>query len=90
MHEVGGGAVEADLTGVGLAFDDVGLESGAVVDVDHGNLLELEQVGSMHQVAVDGDRPDVLEIRVRDGGAVDLRLHHAAAHDGLLGARWAP
>ncbi len=35
---------------------------------------------AVHQVAVDGDRTDVVEVRVRHRGAVDLRLHHAATH----------
>ena len=45
MHEMGGRAVEADLARPALALDHVGLEPGAVVDVDHGDLLVLEQVG---------------------------------------------
>ena len=35
----------------GAPGDHVGLEPGAVVDVDHGDLLVLEQVGRIHQVA---------------------------------------
>jgi hypothetical protein len=90
MDQMSGGTVETDLTGARRAFDDVGLETSTVVDVDDGDLLELEQIGLPHQVSVDGDRADVVQVRVGDGGAVDLRLHHATTHDVLLGARWAP
>ena len=37
----------------GGTLDHVGLQPGPVVDVDHGNLLELHQVGRRHQVGVD-------------------------------------
>src|SRR5690606_12048886 len=38
VDQVGGGAVEADVAAAPLALDDVGLEAGAVVDVDHRHL----------------------------------------------------
>ena len=47
MHQAGGGAVEADVAGP--TGDDVGLEAGAVVDVEDVHLLVLADVGELHQ-----------------------------------------
>ena len=76
VHEVRGGAVDADLARARLAGDHVGRQAGAVGHVDHVDLLAGEQVGGVEQVGVDRDRPDVVQVRLRDGGAVDLADHH--------------
>src|SRR5581483_855284 len=78
LHETGGGAVEAHLAGA--ALDGIGLEPVAVVDVEHGDLLVLPDVGQVHEPAVERDRSDVLQVGVGHGGPVDLRLEHATAH----------
>src|SRR4051794_25324959 len=78
LHESGRGPVEADLART--AGDGVGLEPGAVVDVEHVDLLVLADVGSGHQVDVQGDRADVVQVGVGHRRPVDLRLHHASAH----------
>ncbi len=63
-----------------VAGDRVGLKARAVVDVDHVNLLVLEDVGGLQQVGVDRDRPDVVQVAVGDRGPVDLGLEHHALH----------
>src|SRR4029077_7941980 len=73
-----GGAFHEDATRP--AAEDVGLEARAVVDVEHVHLLVLTDVGELHQAGVEGDRTDVVEIGTRDGGTVDLRLHHDPLH----------
>jgi hypothetical protein len=80
LHQPGGGAVEAHVARAPPAADRVGLEPGAVVDVDDGNLLVLEDVGGLQQVGIDGDRAHVVQVGVGDRGAVDLRLEHATTH----------
>ena len=74
-----------------LAGDRVGLEAGAVVDVDDVDLLVLEDVGGLEQVGVDRDRADVVQVAVGDRGAVDLRLEHHALHVAIASpsALWA-
>src|SRR5690242_8622288 len=62
VHQVRGGAVDADHPGAGLAGDHVGLQAGTVGDVDDADLLALEQVGGRHEVGVDGDRADVVQV----------------------------
>ena len=42
--------------------DRVGLEARAVVDVEHVDLLVLEDVGGLQQIGVDGDRSDVVQV----------------------------
>ena len=66
--------------GAALAGDRVGLEARAVVDVEHVNLLVLEDVRRFEQVRVDRDRADVVQVAVGDRRAVDLRLEHYALH----------
>ena len=66
-----------------LAGDRVGLEAGAVVDVDDVDLLVLADVGGLEQIAVDRDRADVVQVAVGDGRAVDLGLQHRAVHGGF-------
>src|SRR5262245_53334101 len=78
VHEAGGGAVEDDVAAT--AADDVRLEAGAVVDVEHVHLLVLEQVGELHEARVEGDRAHVVQVRAGDGRPVDLGLHHRAVH----------
>ena len=80
MHEAGSGAVDADDAGATLAGDRVGLEPGAVVDVDDVHELAGQQVGGVEQVLVDGHRADVVQVGLRHRGAMDLRLHHRAEH----------
>ena len=80
VHQPGGRAVDADLAGAAPAGDRVGLEAGAVVDVDDVDLLVLEDVGGLEQVGVDRDRADVVQVAVGDRGTVDLGLEHHALH----------
>ena len=80
VHQPGGRAVDADDAGAARAGDDVGLQAGAVGDVDDRDLLALEQVGGVHEVLVDGDGADVVQVGLRHGGAVDLALEHGAEH----------
>src|SRR5256714_789748 len=78
VHEAGGGSVEGHLARP--AHDGVGLEPGAVVDVEDGDLLPLQDVGQRHELGVEGDRADVVEVGPGHLRPVDLRLHHRAAH----------
>ena len=80
LDQAGGGAVEAHVARAAPAGDGVGLEPGAVVDVDDGHLLVLEDVGRVEQVGIDGDRAHVVQVGVGHDGPVDLGLEHAAAH----------
>src|SRR4051794_40636219 len=58
--------VDSDDTGAALAGDRIRDEPVAIVDVDDGDLLPLEQVSGVHQVGVDGHRSDVVQVGVRD------------------------
>ena len=71
-------AVDPDHTGAALAGDGIGDQPRAVVDVDDGDLFAFEEVGGIHQVGVDRHRSDIVQIRLRDSGAVDLRLQHCS------------
>ena len=79
MDETGGRPIETDLTRA--ADDGIGLETGPVVDVDHGHLLVLEDIGERHELGIEAYGPDVVEVGVGDRRPVDLGLHHAPAHN---------
>ena len=79
-HEVRGGTVEADHAAARLAGDDVGLQARAALDVCHLDLLILEDACGVHEVLVDGDRPNVVDLGLRDRGSVDLALEHVENH----------
>src|SRR5581483_8699054 len=83
MDEPGGRAVDADLARAAAAGDRVGLEAGAVVDVDDVHLLVLEDVGGLQQVGIDGDRAHVVQVAVGHRRTVDLGLEHHALHVSL-------
>ena len=72
MHEPRGGAVDLDVARAALPGDRVGLEAGAVVDVDNVHLLVLEDVRGLEQVRVDRDRADIVQVAVGHGGPVNL------------------
>src|SRR4029077_11698618 len=74
----------------GTAADCVGLEAGAVVDVEDVDLLGLEEGGGCHQRRVEGDRPDVVEVRAGHGGPVDLGLHHGPLHYAVCSSATTP
>src|SRR5688500_1895818 len=75
-----GGAVELDRAAPPISLDDVGLETGAVVHVDDLDLLEGEDVGRVHEVAIERQAALVMEIGAGEDAAVDLGLAHRAAH----------
>src|SRR4051812_15041912 len=83
VDEPGRGAVDLHVARAALAGDGVGLEAGAVVDVDDGHLLVLEDVGGLEEVGVYGDRADVMQIAAGHRRPVDLGLEHRSLHQGL-------
>src|SRR4051794_26323701 len=68
--QVGGRAVHLHRPGARLAVDHVGDEAGAVVDVPNVDLLVGDQVSACHQLGVDGDAADVVDIAVGHSRAV--------------------
>lgn len=80
LREAGGGTVDADDTGILFALDNVGGETVAVVDVEDVDLLIGEDVGFVHDSAVDGDRALVMEVGLGHRGAVNLAFEHADIH----------
>ena len=77
---VRGRAVDADDARAGRPLERVGLEPAAVGAVPDVNLLVRQDVGGAHQRRVDGDRAFVVEVGLRDGGAVNLRLEEGPTH----------
>ena len=78
--QVGGGAVDLHRARARLAVDHVGDEAGAVVDVPDVDLLVGDQVGARHQLGVDRDAADVVDVAVGHRRPVDLGLEHLPLH----------
>ena len=58
----------------------------AVGDVDDVDLLTGQQVRRLHQGRVERAGPDVVQVRLGDGGPVHLGLHHLAQHGAIIRA----
>src|SRR5205807_6630328 len=82
------GAVQAHDARTRRPLDRIRLEARAVRDVGDLDLLVRQDVGRLHQIRVERDRSDIIDVRFGNGGAVDLRLHHDPKHQELpsLGA----
>ena len=75
-----GAAVERDDAAALIGTDRVRGEPGAVGDVPDVHLFELADAGGVQQQAVDGDGAFVVQLRMGDGGAVDLGLEQGELH----------
>src|SRR5581483_11686995 len=64
-------------------FDGIRLEARAVVHVGDEHLLVCDEVGELHELGIDGDRADVLDIGFGHRRVVDLRLQKLADHRSL-------
>ena len=56
----------------------------AIVDIDDIHLLTRQHAGGIHQVPVDGQRPDIVQVGLRHGGAMDLGLEYLYQHGGEI------
>ena len=72
LYLAGGGSVEAYDARTPFALDDVGLESFAVVVVDDRDLFVGNDVCRVHQILVDRDATDVIQIGLSNGYSVNF------------------
>ena len=77
----GGRSVEHHRARSRLGFDDVGHQSGTVVEVQDVNLFAGEHIGRLQQIAVDRNASLVIQFRTGQRGPVDLGLKHDALHE---------
>ena len=73
-------AVDADDAAVRLSAKRVRHEACPTCHVPDVDLLVLQDLSRLHQIGTDGHAPLVVEVRVRDRGAMDLRLEQVQAH----------
>jgi hypothetical protein len=69
---------------ISLSHDGVGLEAGAVIDIDDVDLLVFADIGQTQQYRVDGNRPGIVQIGIRNGGPMDLGFEDIAEHLPLI------
>ena len=65
-------AIDADHTRAGGAGDHVGDYSGSCGDVDNEHLLAVDDVRRCHQLGIDGDKPDIVQIGLGHRRPVNL------------------
>ena len=75
-----GRAVDRNHARAAFAFDGVGDEAFAVVDVPDVDLFVLTNVGGVQQVFVDGAGAFVMELALGGGDAVDFGFEQGAKH----------
>ena len=68
------GTVDDNFPLAWLAFDEIRLDALAVVHVPDRDLFPGDDVAQLHQPAIDADAADVVEIRARDHGVMNLRF----------------
>jgi hypothetical protein len=73
-----GGAVDDDFPFAGGERNGVGFDACTAADVPHGHLFTRNDIGELHQRLVDPDAADVIHVRRRDDGVVDLRFADGA------------
>lgn len=65
-------SVETNLTTAAFTSDDVCLKSFAVVVVNNVNMFVREDVGGIHQVTVNGDAANIVEIGIRNSDTMNF------------------
>ena len=82
MHFPRRGTVQRDFSTVGCPIDDIGIQAFAIIDVNDAHLLSFDQMGRCGEVAIDGDRANVIQICAGDPNAVDFAIEYFNRHGG--------
>lgn len=77
---VSGGTVDLNGTGISGGRDDVGLKAAAGGNVPDMDMFVGDQVGRLHQTAIDRTAPFVVEIGRGHTGPVDLGFEDRCEH----------
>jgi hypothetical protein len=80
VHQARGRPIDSDDPAAGRPLDDIGLQAGAVVDVNDMDLLPGKKVGCPHELRVHRHRSHVVQVGLGDGRAVYFRLQHGSLH----------
>ncbi len=75
------GAVDRNHAGTAFAFDGVGDQTFAIVDVPNVNLLVFTNLGSFHQIFINGARAFVVQFTLGHRGAVNFGFQKGAKHE---------
>ena len=72
LNTAGGGTIQTNTAASTFTFYNIGLKTLTIIIIQHLHLLTGDEVGSIHQVLVDGDTPHVVKIGLRHGDAMQL------------------
>ena len=87
VDEPRGRTIDSNDARPAFAGDRIRGQAIAVVDVNDVDLLALENVRGLHQSRVDGAGADIMQVRLRDGGSVNLGFQHGTQHGTYLSRR---
>jgi hypothetical protein len=73
-----GSSVQADLPAAGFALYGISRKARTVIDVQDMHLFVGQDVGYLHQVAVNSNAALIVDIEVGNTGAVDFAFHHCS------------
>ena len=82
IHQVRCCAIQADDSTAWLSCDHIGFKAIAVIAIGDGNELVFHDACGFHEIGVDGDRSDVIELSLSYGCAMDLALQYIEQHAG--------
>jgi hypothetical protein len=74
-------AIQTDHAALPLSFDDVSLETLAVVDIDNLNALALDEVCGIHEVFIYGDAPNIIEVGLGNAYPMNFRFEDVDVHN---------
>jgi len=70
MNDAGSCSIETDYPRTSFARYGIGLQACSVVVVHDLDFLSGDDVGSIHQIFIDGDATHIVEVGLRNGYAV--------------------
>jgi hypothetical protein len=73
-HQPGSRPVQTDIAAIFFTFDGVGMEAGAIVNVEDVHLLVGLNGCGIHEFLVDGDAAFIGDITISYAGTVDFAL----------------
>ncbi|MNT69087.1 hypothetical protein D3C72_2073730 [compost metagenome] len=81
LNQSRGRSVKTDHAATAWSWNHIGLKTSTVIIVYNLYFLILEQVGTFHQVLIDGNTAHVVEVRLCHGCAVNFGFHHGSIHE---------
>ena len=73
-------SIQTNDTGSRHPWDRIALDPRAVIQIGNEDFFERKNSGFFHEQAVDRDTAFIMEIRIRNRRAMNLRFQHGSVH----------